>query len=75
VGQWRDGSGGGGGGGGRLRACGWWAGEVGVGVREDACTRARLDWEGSRCPSQQRTTALHTSVVVSEWRCVSEGRY
>jgi hypothetical protein len=31
-----------------------------------ACTRARLDWEGLRCPSQHHTTGLHTSVWVCE---------
>ncbi len=50
----------------RLRACDWWAGGggVGVGVRGDARARARLNWEGPKCPSQQHTTALRTSVCM-----------
>jgi hypothetical protein len=31
---------------------------MGVGVREKARVRVRLNWEAPKCPSQQHTTAL-----------------
>ena len=45
----------------------------------DVSHRFWWDWEGPRCPSQQRTTGLHTSVWVCErvemreWECVYMG--
>jgi len=49
------------------RSIGWLGGDGGVGVREDMCVCARLNWEGPICPSQQQTTALCISVWVCVW--------